>query len=121
MFDFLKKKPKPEAEKPASPAMAEPPAQTAEADAAGDAAEVVDTREAVKQTVGKSFFARTFGGLFSRHPQLDPELLDELETALISADVGVRVSAEIMVDLRKRLKASEFANSAQRLETLRAQ
>jgi len=121
MFDFLKKKPKPEAEKPASPAMAEPPAQTAEADAAGDAAEVVDTREAVKQTVGKSFFARTFGGLFSRHPKLDPELLDELEEALISADVGVRVSAEIMADLRKRLKAREFADSGQLHDALRAQ
>ena len=29
-----------------------------------------------------SGFARSFGGLFSRHPKLDDDLLDEVETAL---------------------------------------
>lgn len=74
---------------------------------------------AVKKTISASFFARTFGSLFSRNPKLDAELLDELETALITGDVGVRVSAEIMADIRKRFKAREFADSNELLAALR--
>ncbi len=107
MFDFLKKKPKPEPGKP-------------EGAAEGDAQEIVlSTPEAVKQTVGKSLFARTFGSLFSRNPKLDPDFLDELETALITADVGVRVSGEIMMDVRKRFKAREYPDTDALLDDLR--
>ena len=107
MFDFLKKKPKPETGKP-------------EARDEADAAEaILSTPEAVKQTVGQSLFARTFGSLFSRNPKLDPDFLDELETALISADVGVRVSGEIMMDIRKRFKAREYPDTGALLDDLR--
>ncbi|MEY2867492.1 MAG: hypothetical protein RIQ43_1518 [Pseudomonadota bacterium] len=107
MFDFLKKKPKPEPGKP-------------EGAADGDGQEIVlSTPEAVKQTVGKSLFARTFGSLFSRNPKLDPDFLDELETALITADVGVRVSGEIMMDVRKRFKAREYPDTDALLDDLR--
>ena len=107
MFDFLKKKPKPEPGKP-------------EGAAEGDGQEIVlSTPEAVKQTVGKSLFARTFGSLFSRNPKLDPDFLDELETALITADVGVRVSGEIMMDVRKRFKAREYPDTDALLDDLR--
>lgn len=99
MFDFFKKKP----------------------EAATEQTGTLSTPEAVKQTVSKSFFARSFGGLFGRNPKLDPELLEALETALISADVGINVSAEIMANLNKRFKAREFADSAQLLEALREQ
>jgi fused signal recognition particle receptor len=107
MFDFLKKKPKPETGKPEGPSDAE------------DSQVILSTPEAVKQTVGKSLFARTFGSLFSRNPKLDPDFLDELETALISADVGVRVSAEIMADVRKRFKAREYPDTDALLADLR--
>jgi fused signal recognition particle receptor len=79
----------------------------------------IPTESSVKNTISASFFARTFGSLFSRNPKLDEELLDELETALITGDVGVRVSAEIMVDIRKRFKAREFADSNELLAALR--
>lgn len=75
--------------------------------------------EAVKETVSKSFFARTFGSMFSRNPKLDPDLLEELETALISADVGVKASSEIMVAITKRFKAREFASVQELLNALR--
>ena len=39
-----------------------------------------------------STFARSLGGLFSRNPRLDDDLLDEIETALLTADVGVAAS-----------------------------
>jgi fused signal recognition particle receptor len=107
MFDFLKKKPKPEPGKP-------------EGSAESEGKEIIfSTPEAVKQTVGKSLFARTFGSLFSRNPKLDPDFLDELETALITADVGVRVSGEIMIDVRKRFKAREYPDTDALLDDLR--
>lgn len=108
MFDFLKKKTKPETGKPDSPAIGE------------DTEVILSTSEAVRQTVGKSLFARTFGSLFSRNPKLDPDFLDELETALISADVGVRVSGEIMADVRKRFKAREYPDTDALLADLRS-
>ena len=85
MFDFLKKKTKPETGNPDSPAIGE------------DTEVILSTSEAVRQTVGKSLFARTFGSLFSRNPKLDPDFLDELETALISADVGVPATAGLVL------------------------
>jgi fused signal recognition particle receptor len=65
-------------------------------------------------------FARSLGGLFSRHPRLDDELLDEIETALLTADVGVTATTQIVDDLRKRMKAREFADAGALLAALRA-
>jgi len=58
--------------------------------------------------------------LIGRNPILDDDLLDELETALITADVGVTASSEIVDDLRKRMKAREFADANALLAALRA-
>jgi fused signal recognition particle receptor len=67
-----------------------------------------------------SAFARTFSGLFSRNPRLDDELLDEIETALLTADVGVTASTALVESLRKRMKAREFADANALLQALRA-
>ncbi|WP_133498821.1 signal recognition particle-docking protein FtsY [Cognatilysobacter terrigena] len=65
-------------------------------------------------------FTRSLGGLFSRNPKLDDDLLDEIETALITADVGVTATTEIVGDLRKRMKSREFADANALLGALRA-
>ncbi|MGY0799048.1 signal recognition particle-docking protein FtsY [Lysobacter sp. A286] len=65
-------------------------------------------------------FARSFGGLFHGNPKLDDNLLDEIETALIIADVGVTATTDLVEDLRKRMKAREFADSRALLQALRA-
>lgn len=83
-------------------------------------AERLQTREAMRGTVGSSLFARNLGGLFSRNPKLDDDLLDEIETALISADVGVPATAELVEKLRKRMKSREFADANALLGALRA-
>ncbi|MFP7721946.1 signal recognition particle-docking protein FtsY [Lysobacter sp. A3-1-A15] len=67
-----------------------------------------------------SAFARSFGGLFSRNPRLDDDLLDEIETALITADVGVSATTELVEGLRTRMKAREFADAGALLDALRA-
>ena len=149
MFEFLKKKPanppppapKPgpaEAPAPAREALpdlpAPPPARTGfspddlaraftdvQAEKAARAeAEKAQARIAVRETVGGSFLARSLGGLFSGNPKLDESLLEELETALIGADVGVTASTELLDRLRKRMKAREFADAAALYRALRA-
>ena len=67
-----------------------------------------------------SAFARSFGGLFSRNPRLDDDLLDEIETALLTADVGVPATTALVEDLRKRMKAREFTDANALLAALRA-
>jgi fused signal recognition particle receptor len=59
--------------------------------------------------------------LFSRNPKLDDDLLDEIETALLTADVGVPATTALVEDLRKRMKAREFADAHALLKALRAE
>lgn len=68
-----------------------------------------------------SGFARSMGGLFSRNPPLDEDLLDEIETALLTADVGVSATSALVESLRKRMKAREFADARAMFEALRAE
>ena len=68
-----------------------------------------------------SAFARGVGGLFSRNPKLDEDLLDEIETALLTADVGVSATTFLIEHLRKRMKAREFADANALLSALRGE
>ena len=74
-------------------------------------------RERLRGTV----LARSFGSLFSRNPKLDEDLLDEIETALLTADVGVPATTALVDDLRKRMKARQFADARALLTALRAE
>jgi len=64
-------------------------------------------------------FARGLTSLFVRHPKLDDDLLDELETTLITADVGIEASTELVEGLRKRMHKREFADAPALLAALR--
>ena len=124
--------PAPSEERPAAaaePATTGAPALDAGVEAAPVAAEPVAPNAVPAAPEGKlgwrerlrgSTFARSFGGLFSRNPKLDDDLLDDIETALLTADVGVGASTEIVESLRKRMKAREFADANALLDALRA-
>lgn len=58
-------------------------------------------------------------GLFKRNPKLDDAFLDELETALLTADVGVGATTALVEDLRTRMKKREFADADALLKALR--
>ncbi len=60
------------------------------------------------------------GGLLQRNPKLDEDLLEELETALIQADLGVALAGELIADLRARIKKREFADAQGLWQALRA-
>jgi len=89
----------------------DPPAMAARAAAPG--------KKSWRERLSGSAFARSLGSLFSRKPKLDEALLEELETALITADVGVAASTELVEDLRKRLNRREFDDADQLLAALR--
>ncbi|BCT93025.1 hypothetical protein LYSHEL_20480 [Lysobacter helvus] len=66
-----------------------------------------------------SAFAKSLGGLFSRNPKLDDDLLDEVETALLTADVGVAATTQLLEGLRQRMKRREFEDATAMLRALR--
>jgi len=97
-----------------APSLPEPAA--AEAQAAPATAGKIGWRERLR----KSSAALGLGGLFSRNPRLDDDLLDEIETALLTADVGVPATSALIEGLRKRMKAREFGDAQALLAALRA-
>jgi fused signal recognition particle receptor len=72
-----------------------------------------------RERLSGSGFAKSLSSLFVRHPKLDDDLLDELETALITADVGVEASTQLVEGLRKRMHKREFADAGAMLAVLR--
>ena len=106
----------PSAVEPAAPAFAQ--------DVPGIALDAAPAAAAGKpgwrERLRNSAIARSFGGLFSRNPKLDDDLLDEIETALLTADVGVTATTQLVESLRKRMKSREFADARALLSALRA-
>ena len=76
-------------------------------------------RRSWRERLSGSGFAKSLSALFVRNPRLDDDLLDELETALITADVGVDASTRLVEDLRKRMHKREFADAGAMLKALR--
>ncbi|MGH8123412.1 MAG: signal recognition particle-docking protein FtsY [Rudaea sp.] len=72
-----------------------------------------------RERLAGSVFNRDIRTLFARKPKLDDALLDELETTLIGADVGVAASAALVESLRKRMNKHEFADADALLAALR--
>jgi fused signal recognition particle receptor len=51
--------------------------------------------------------------IFQGRKVIDEQLLDELEMTLISADVGVRTTSEILESIREKLSRQQLANPAE--------
>lgn len=54
---------------------------------------------------------RSFGNLFLGEREIDDELLEELETLLLLADVGIESTVEIIEELSDRVQRRELADS----------
>jgi fused signal recognition particle receptor len=74
----------------------------------------------------KAGLARTRSGLTEGvanlvlgHKQIDDELLEELETQLLLADVGVEATRDIIADLTRRVARKELADAEALLAALR--
>ncbi|MDE2178468.1 MAG: signal recognition particle-docking protein FtsY [Xanthomonadaceae bacterium] len=113
MFNLWKKKPQEDAARAAAPA-AEVGMVEVEASAPPAAA------RGWRERLAGSGFARGLAGLFNRNARLDDALLDELETTLIGADVGITTATALVEDLRQRMHRREFADADALLDALRA-
>jgi fused signal recognition particle receptor len=98
-----------------------PPDDRAVATAAPPAEEVVAPRRRFRERLGRSRAAlsRGMAGLLARGAD-DDEAWDELEEALLSADVGVATATELVERLRTRARAERASGPALR-ELLRAE
>jgi fused signal recognition particle receptor len=114
MFSFFKRK-RPAGADDGAPAPA-PAAAAADAIARPAAPAAASWRERLHGNA----LGRAVSALFSGNPRLDDALLDELETALLSADVGVSATAAVVADLRRRVQAREFADADALFAALRA-
>jgi fused signal recognition particle receptor len=105
---------------PAAPVQPAPTATIADIEpSAPEAPPAAPGRKGWRDRLRGTGFARSFGGLFSRNPKLDEDLLDEIETALLTADVGVAATTSLIESLRKRMRGREFADAQQLLRALR--
>jgi len=68
---------------------------------------------------GDSWLTTDLGELL-RGRQIDAEILEELETRLLSADVGVEATTRILEDLRRRVARRELTDADALIAALRA-
>lgn len=102
MFDFLKKK-KPEPESTATPAST----PKAEKEAP------LPFFKRLKQSLAKTrtAFTDSVASLFLGKKELTPDLLSDIEMLLISADVGVETSEQLIKNLTQKLARKELSNN----------
>ncbi|HTQ99700.1 MAG TPA: signal recognition particle-docking protein FtsY [Candidatus Acidoferrum sp.] len=102
MFGFGKR-PKTEADPAASSASDTPPA---DAPKAGFFSRLKAGLSRTRETL-----AHSLGNLLLGKKAIDQALLDELETQLLTADVGIKATASILGELTARVKRNELADS----------
>ena len=76
----------------------------------------------LKEGMGKtrSSFNEKLDNVFSVFKKLDEELYDELEEALIMADIGGQTSCEIVEELRERVKEKHISDAENAKKELKA-
>ncbi|MBI2311870.1 MAG: signal recognition particle-docking protein FtsY [Betaproteobacteria bacterium] len=88
-----------------------PPAETPPAGWAGR------LRQGLART--RENLGRQLGGLFGAHAKIDEALYEELETALLTADVGVEATGFLLEDLRRRVKRDGLSDSGELKDALK--
>lgn len=69
----------------------------------------------------RSAFGQKLKAILTSHSALDEDLLEELETTLITADVGVKASLEIMDNLRVAINNKTITDPADLLPAVQAE
>ena len=103
MFSFFKSKPEPDKKEESQP----------QEKSLGWAARLKQGLSRTREQFGKQLST-----LFSSHAKIDEALYEELETILLSADVGVDATTYLLEDLRKRVKRDALSDSKQLLSAL---
>lgn len=108
----------PEAEAPAEPAPAEAePAPAPEPEPEEPVSFFQRMREGLGRTRGQ--LADGLAGLFASNKKIDRDLLEEIENLLLTADVGMTATTEIIDSLTEKLERSELRDSDALFQALR--
>ena len=113
MFNFFRRKPD-----PAPPTAAPAPAFPVPTDAPRSDA-LREKGGGWRDRLAGAGFSRALAGVFARNPKLDEDLLDELETVLLGADVGIRATTVLIDGLRRGIRARAFVDANALLSALR--
>lgn len=73
-----------------------------------------------RERLSGSGLARSLSALFSRRPALDEALLDDIESALLLADVGVGATRSVIDRLRKGIAARRFSDPSALIAELKS-
>ena len=122
MLSFFKKGKdgdKPPAETPAAEAPlpgtgAPAPAAEATAEKTGWAARLRQGLARTREQLG-----RKVGALFNVHRKIDEDLYEELETILLTSDVGVEATQHLLDELRRRVRRDALDDALQLKQALR--
>ena len=68
----------------------------------------------------KAVLSETVDTIFQGERKIDPALLKQLETALLSADLGVRTTKEILESVREKLDRNALSNGEQLKREIKA-
>jgi fused signal recognition particle receptor len=101
---------------PASPPPAESPA-AAGADTAARTGWLQRLKSGLSKTRG--VLNTPVAELISRHPKIDEALYEELETILLTADVGVEATQHLLDALRARVKRDKLVDATQLKDALK--
>lgn len=76
----------------------------------------------LKESVGKtrSALSSSVGEILLGERRIDPTLLSKLETALLSADIGVRTTREILDGVRDKVDRQDLSDAAQLKSEIKA-
>ena len=133
MFDFIKKrKQAPDADQSEKPAGTPDPEAASTADEAGEAATAENPARQETQEKPTGFFGRLKQGLsrtrnnladglnslLSGKREIDPELLEDIETQLLSADLGIEATDHIIGALTVRLKRKQLKDPQALMDSL---
>ena len=96
-----------------TPVLAEPVAEPSSVPAASEAPAKLGFFARLKQGLSKTSasIGEGMASLFLGKKAIDDDLLDELETRLLTADVGVEATTAIMQNLARRVSRKELADS----------
>jgi fused signal recognition particle receptor len=82
-------------------------------------AEKTDSSWMARLKTGLARTGNQLTDLFGRGGKIDDELYEELETILITADVGMDATASLLADLRRHVKEQRLSESAELRNALR--
>lgn len=71
-------------------------------------------------TKTKAALAETVDAIFLGERKIDPSILKDLETALISADIGVKTTREVLDAVKEKLDRNALSNAAQLKQEIKA-